>query len=133
MFIIMHMTYVISMSFCAPSRAKSWRQTLKFHSPVSPDPLNARSLSSLGFPKSLPHKKFPRSANPPDLLTPVFLISMATNRPVDRSKEETDRRCLLRAVEYLSCCHVTWQRQRGARVYSDKKPARLTGLHAPLL
>jgi len=30
--------------------------TLKFHSPVSPDPLNARSLRSLGFPKSPPLK-----------------------------------------------------------------------------
>ena len=29
-------------------------QTLKFHSPVSPDPLNARSLRSLGFPKVTP-------------------------------------------------------------------------------
>ena len=36
-------------------------QTLKFHSPVSPDPLNARSLRSLGFPKSPPSKN-PRSA-----------------------------------------------------------------------
>jgi len=35
--------------------------TLKFHSPVSPDPLNARSLRSLGFPKSPPSKN-PRSA-----------------------------------------------------------------------
>jgi len=37
-------------------------QTLKFHSPVSLDPLNARSLRSLGFPKSPPLKN-PRSAN----------------------------------------------------------------------
>jgi len=36
-------------------------QTLKFHSPVSPDPLNARSLRLLGFPKSPPLKN-PRSA-----------------------------------------------------------------------
>ena len=90
-------TQVISMSFCAPPRAKSWRRhctkklrsviiptwhsqwpirTVKsdcslissmFHSPVtvSPDPLNARSFLSLGFPKS-PHpppSKNPRSAN----------------------------------------------------------------------
>ena len=34
-------------------------QTLKFHSPVSPDPLNARLL---GFPES-PPRKYPRSAN----------------------------------------------------------------------
>ena len=33
-----------------------------FHSPVSPDPLNARSLLSLRFPKSPPLKN-PRSAN----------------------------------------------------------------------
>ena len=46
------------MSFCALPRAKSWQ----FHSPVSPDPLNARSLRSLGFPKS-PALKNPRSAN----------------------------------------------------------------------
>ena len=46
------------MSFCAPPRAKS-RQ---FHSPESSDPLNARSLRSLGFPKSPPLKN-PRSAN----------------------------------------------------------------------
>ena len=32
-------------------------QTLKFYSPVTPDPLNARSLRSLGFPKSPPLKK----------------------------------------------------------------------------
>ena len=37
-------------------------QTLKFHSVVSPDPLNACSLCSLGFPKSPPLKN-PRSAN----------------------------------------------------------------------
>jgi len=36
---------------------------LKFHSLVSPDPLNARSLRSLGFPKSPPPLKNPRSAN----------------------------------------------------------------------
>jgi len=47
------------MSLCVPPRAKSWRQTLKFHSPVSPDPLNTRLL---GFPKSPPLKD-PRSAN----------------------------------------------------------------------
>jgi len=41
------------MSFCAHHRAKSWRQTLKFHSPASPDPLNAYLL---GFPKSPPLK-----------------------------------------------------------------------------
>ena len=35
---------------------------LKCHSPVSPDPLNARSLRSLVFPKSPPLKD-PRSAN----------------------------------------------------------------------
>ena len=35
---------------------KSCPQTLKFHSPVSLDPLNARSLRSLGFPKSPPLK-----------------------------------------------------------------------------
>ena len=35
---------------------------LKFHSPVSPDPITARSLRSLGFPKSPPLKN-PRSAN----------------------------------------------------------------------
>jgi len=46
------------MSFCAPPRAKS-RQ---FHSPESSDPLNARPLRSLGFPKSPPLKN-PRSAN----------------------------------------------------------------------
>jgi len=40
------------MTFCVPPRAKSWQ----FHSPVSPDSLNARSLRSLGFPKSLPLK-----------------------------------------------------------------------------
>jgi len=34
----------------------------KFHSPVSPDPLNARSHRSLGFPKSSPLKN-PRSVN----------------------------------------------------------------------
>ena len=34
-------------------------QTLKFHSPISPDPLNARLL---GFPES-PPRKYPRSAN----------------------------------------------------------------------
>ena len=45
------------MLFCAPPRAKSWRQTLKFHSPVRPDTLNARLLRSLGFPKSPPSKK----------------------------------------------------------------------------
>jgi len=50
------------MSFCAFPRAKSWLQTLKFHSPISPDPLNACSLRSLGFPKSPPLKS-PRSAN----------------------------------------------------------------------
>jgi len=33
-------------------------QTLKLHAPVSPDPLNARSLRSLGFPKSPPSTKF---------------------------------------------------------------------------
>jgi len=32
-------------------------QMLKFHSPVSPDPLNARSLRSLWFSKSPPSKK----------------------------------------------------------------------------
>jgi len=37
-------------------------QTLKFHSSVSPDPLNAHSLRSLGFPKSPPSKNH-RSAN----------------------------------------------------------------------
>ena len=31
-------------------------QTLKFHSPANPDPLNARSLRSLRFPKSPPLK-----------------------------------------------------------------------------
>jgi len=36
------------MSFCGPPRAKSWRQTLKFHSSASPDPLNDRSLRSFG-------------------------------------------------------------------------------------
>jgi len=46
------------MSFCVPPRAKSWRQTFKFHSPVSPDPLNARSGS-----ESHPPSKNPRSAN----------------------------------------------------------------------
>jgi len=51
--IIMCVTLVISMSFCAHPRAKSWQ----FHSPVSPDPLDARSLRSLGFPKSPPSKK----------------------------------------------------------------------------
>ena len=60
--LLLCMWQVISMSFCAPPRAKSWRQTLKFHSPVSPDPVNARSLRSLGFPKSPPLKN-PRSAN----------------------------------------------------------------------
>ena len=48
------------MSFCAPPRAKSWRQTLKCHSPVSPDPLNARLLDRV--PKVTPSKN-PRSAN----------------------------------------------------------------------
>ena len=38
-------------------------QTLKFHSPASPDPLNARLLRLLGFPKSPPPPKNPRSAN----------------------------------------------------------------------
>ena len=33
------------------------RVALKFHSPISPDPLSARSLRSLGFPKSPPYKK----------------------------------------------------------------------------
>jgi len=46
------------MSFCVPPRAKSWLQTFKFHSPVSPDPLNARSGS-----ESHPPSKNPRSAN----------------------------------------------------------------------
>ena len=41
------------MSFCAHHRAKSWRQTLKFHSPASPDPLNTYLLR---FPKSPPLK-----------------------------------------------------------------------------
>ena len=41
-------------------------QTLKFHSPVSPDPNNARSLRSLGFRKSPPLKN-PRSANVTDV------------------------------------------------------------------
>ena len=67
----MHVTNVISMSFCAPPRAKSWRQTLKFHSPVSPDPLNARPLRSLGLPKSPPPSKNPRSANVV-LFIPIF-------------------------------------------------------------
>jgi len=56
--IIMCVTSVIWMSFCAPPRAKS----SQFHSPVSPDPLNARSIRSLGFPKSPPLKN-PRYAN----------------------------------------------------------------------
>ena len=43
-----------SLPFLEPNR-----QTLKFHSPVSPDPLNVRSF---GFPKSPPLKN-PRSAN----------------------------------------------------------------------
>ena len=44
-------------------RCRPNSQTLKFHSPVSPDrPLNARSLRSLGFPKSPPLKNR-RSAN----------------------------------------------------------------------
>ena len=62
------------MSFCAPPRAKSpLHQEVtfsyytdltiaKFHSPVSPDPLSARWLRSLGFLKSAPLKN-PRSAN----------------------------------------------------------------------
>ena len=37
-------------------------QTLKFHSPVSPDPLNACLLRSLGFPEAPPVKNS-RSAN----------------------------------------------------------------------
>ena len=37
-------------------------QILKFHSAVSPDPFNARLLSSLGFPKS-PLLKNPRSVD----------------------------------------------------------------------
>jgi len=37
-------------------------QTLKFHSPVSPDPLNACLLRSLGFPEARPVKNS-RSAN----------------------------------------------------------------------
>ena len=39
------------------STRKLSRFVLKFHSPVSPDPLNARSLRSLGFPKSPPPLK----------------------------------------------------------------------------
>jgi len=50
------------MSFYAPPRAKSWRQTLKFYSPVSPDPLNARSLRS-GSQSHPPPLKNSRSAN----------------------------------------------------------------------
>ena len=57
------------MSFCAPPRAKSpLHQEVtfsyytdltiaKFHSPVSPDPLSARWLRSLGFLKSPPLNK----------------------------------------------------------------------------
>jgi len=52
--IIMRVTEVISMSFCAPPRAKSFS--------CKPSPLNARSLRSLGFSKSPPLKN-PRSAN----------------------------------------------------------------------
>ena len=47
------------MSFCTPPLYICRRpnsQTLKFHSPVSPDPLNARWLRSLGSPKSPPLK-----------------------------------------------------------------------------
>ena len=52
------------MSFCAARRAKSWRShcTKKLRSVISPDPLNARSLRLLEFPKSPPQKN-PGSAN----------------------------------------------------------------------
>jgi len=50
------------MSFCAHPRDKSWRA--KSWRLVSPGPLSARSLRSLGFRKSpRPSKKNPRSAN----------------------------------------------------------------------
>ena len=64
--IIMNVTKVTSMSFCAHPRAKSWQ----FHSPVSPDPLSARSLHSLGFPKSPPLK----------ILDPPFSYSTYSSR-----------------------------------------------------
>ena len=62
MLFIMHATKVISMSFCAPPRAKSWRQTLKFHSLVSPDPSMLARFARSGS-QSHPPLKNPRSAN----------------------------------------------------------------------
>jgi len=52
-------------------------QTLKFHSPVSPDHLNARSL---GFPKSVPLKN-PRSAN---ILTGDYLTVRNDKKHMNR-------------------------------------------------
>ena len=76
------------MLFCAPPRAKSWRQTLKFHSPVSPDALNARLLRSLGFPKSPPSKKsqirqwiFARYLRPYNTSLALITRPMRHNRP----------------------------------------------------
>jgi len=58
--IIMHVTCYFDVVLC-PSSSQIVA-TLKFHSPLSPDPLNARLLRSLGFPKSPPLKN-PRPAN----------------------------------------------------------------------
>ena len=55
--IIMCVTSVISMLFCAHPLAISWQ----FHSPVSPDSLNACLLAQV--PKVTPPLKNPRSAN----------------------------------------------------------------------
>jgi len=85
------------MSFCAAPRAKCWRQTLKFHSPVSPEPLNARSLRSLGFPKHPPPLKNPRSANVNACLT-------LTGRPWIRVDPKTHAiACTLAAIGEYSC------------------------------
>jgi len=48
--------YACDLSYFDVVVCPSSSQTLKFHSPVSPDALNARLLRSFGFPKSPPLK-----------------------------------------------------------------------------
>ena len=81
-------------------------QTLKFHSPISPDPLNARSLRSLGFPKS-PPLKTPRSDN--EFVVPVFTRQVLYEDIQEAQLSPRDR--AMRRVNWnLANCHATVQK-----------------------
>jgi len=97
-------------------------QTLKFHSPVSPNPLNARSLRSLGFPKS----------PPPKIIDPPMVTGAAGDKRAPRVYGQAWRGnklscvvCSGREVAPLSVSTGDWMnRLVSDRYWSTREPFR---------